>query len=105
MIRMNAEKDTRVAAVGSFYSARDLQYVPTLMMPPMVITPMQNRLGECYLHIGKNTEAYEAFTQGHEKYPNNLGSLLGMKRSLILLDKKEEAETIQKHIDLVKPKK
>ncbi|MBK1854390.1 hypothetical protein JO972_05445 [Verrucomicrobiaceae bacterium 5K15] len=104
LIRMNDLVATRVAAAGSFYSARDLQYVPTLMLPPMVLTPMENRLGEYYLHMGKNTEAYEAFTSGHLHYPNNMGSLLGMKRSLELLGKKEDAAMIQRHIDLVKPK-
>ena len=105
MIRMNGAEATRVAAAGSFYSARDLQYIPTLMLPPMVVTPMQNRLGEYFLRMGKNTEAYEAFTEGHEKFPNSMGSLIGMKRSLTLLGKKEEAAMIQKHIDLVKPKR
>lgn len=105
MIRMNAARATRPAAAGSFYSARDLQYVPTLMMPPMVLTPMENRLGEYFLHMGNYTDAYEAFTEGHEKYPNNMGSLIGMKRSLELLGKKADAAMIQKHIDLVKPKK
>ena len=105
MIRMNAEEATRIAAVGSFLSARDLQYIPTLMTPPMVILPMENRLGEYYLHMGKNTEAYESYTDGYKKFPNNIGSLRGMKRSLIALGDKEKAEEIQKHIDVIKPKK
>jgi len=105
LIRMNASVATRVAAAGSYYSARDLQYVPTLMFPPMVITPMENKLGEYYLHMGKNADAYDAFTQGHEEFPNNMGSLTGMQRSLKLMGKKREAQMIQKHIDLVKPKK
>ncbi|BDS08873.1 hypothetical protein NT6N_39130 [Oceaniferula spumae] len=105
LIRMNDSVDTRVAAAGSFYSARDLQYVPTLMQPPMVITSMENRLGEFYLRMGKNADAYEAFTEGHIRYPNNMESLLGMKRSLSLLGKKDDADKIQKHIDLVKPQK
>lgn len=105
MIRMNAAKATRVAAAGSFYSARDLQYVPTLMMPPMVLTPMENRLGEYYLSMGKNAEAYEAFTEGHQRYPNNMGSLVGMRRSLTLMGKRDAAAVIQRHIELVKPKK
>ncbi len=105
MIRMHGERALRVGAIGSFYSARDLQTVPTLMMPPMVLTPMQNRIGEYYLHMEKNDEAYHAFTQGHQYFPNNMGSLLGMKRSLSLLGKKDEATMIQQHIDLVKPKR
>ena len=105
MIRMHAEEAMRVAAVGSFFSARDLQYIPTLMTPPMVILPMENRLGEYYLHMGKNTEAYEAYTDGYKEFPNNIGSLQGMKRSLIALGDKEKAAEIQKHIDVIKPKK
>ena len=105
IIRMHATLTERVAAVGSYYSARDLQYVPTLMMPPLVITPMENRLGDYYLRMGKNDDAYDSYTQGHKNFPNNMGSLIGMKRSLTYLDKKADAAMIQKHIDLVKPKK
>ena len=104
MIHMHGEAATRLAAVGSFFSARDLQYVPSLMMPPMVITPMENRLGECYLLIGEQAKAYEAYSEGHKHYPNNIESLLGMKKCLTLMKKIEEAAMIQKHIDLVTPK-
>ncbi len=105
IIKMNFSRAERVAAAGSFYSAIDLQYIPKLMMPPLVVTPMQNRLGEYYLYMGKNEDAYEAFIEGHKHYPNNMNSLMGMKLSLSLLGKEADAAIIQAHIDLVTPQR
>jgi cytochrome c-type biogenesis protein CcmH/NrfG len=60
---------------------------------------MDNRLGDYYFSVGENHEALLAYTDGDRLYPNNLASLLGMKRSLVALEKNEEAEQLQKRID------
>ena len=75
------------------------------MMPPLVLTPMENRLGEYYLKMGKNVEAYDAYQTGLERYPNNMDSLLGVKQSLDLLGKTNESALVQRHINLVKVRK
>ncbi len=104
LIALNGMKDLRVAASNWFRSARDKQNIPSLMMPPLVITPMENRLAEYYLRTGENAKAYEAYQDGLRRYPNNMGSLLGAKRCLDLLGKKAAAARVQKHINLVKKK-
>ena len=101
-IALNEAEDFRVTALNWFMSARDKQGVPSLMMPPLVLTPMENRLGEYYLKMGKNVEAYEAYQAGLKRYPNNMDSLLGVKRSLDLLGKTNESALVQRHINLVK---
>ena len=85
-----------------FMSARDKQGIPSLMMPPLVLSPMENRLGEYYLKMGRSVEAYEAYQDGLIRYPNNMASLLGLKRSLDVLGKKNESALVQRHINLVK---
>ena len=92
-------------AAGSFHSARDLQAVPTMMLPPLILTPMENRLGELYLRMGKNTEALDVYKEGEKRYPNNIESLLGIKRSFDGLGRKDAAAIVQKQIDLVKTMK
>jgi len=52
--------------------------------------------------MGKNVEAYDAYQAGLERYPNNMDSLLGVKRSLDLLGKTNESALVQRHINLVK---
>ena len=75
------------------------------MHSPLVLTPMENRLAEYYLKTGQNDKAYEAYQEGLQRYPNNMASLIGIKRCLELLGKNEDAARVQKHIDLVSPKK
>lgn len=104
LIALNGQKDMRMTASNWFRSARDKQGVPSLMMPPSVLTPMENRLAEYYLRMGKNADAYDAYQEGLKRYPNNMASLLGAKKCLNLLGKKEDAARVQQHIDLVKPK-
>ncbi|MCP5536472.1 MAG: tetratricopeptide repeat protein [Akkermansiaceae bacterium] len=102
LIALNGPEDMRMAASNWFRSARDKQGIPSLMMPPAVISPMENRLAEYYLRTGDNAAAYEAYQEGLKRYPNNMSSLLGAKRCLELLGKKEDAARVQKHIELVR---
>lgn len=102
LIALNGETDSKTVALNWFMSARDRQGIPSLMMSPLVLSPMENRLGECYLRMEKNADAYEAYQDGLRRYPNNMASLLGLKRSLDALGKKNEAALVQRHIDLIK---
>ena len=102
LIAQYGPEDMVITGANWFRAARDKQVIPTLMMPPSVPFPMENRLGDYYLSQGKATEAYEAYGDGQKRYPNNMMSLLGMEKSLLKLGKKEEAKKIQEHIELVK---
>jgi hypothetical protein len=99
LIAMNGPEKTKIVAAGRFLSARDKQRAYAALMPPLVMNPMDNRLGDYYFSVGENHEALLAYTDGDRLYPNNLASLLGMKRSLVALEKNEEAEQLQKRID------
>jgi len=101
LIAMYGDEVTRSAASSWFMSARDKQGVPSLMMSPMVLAPMENRLAEYYLSAGKAADAYEAFQGGLQRYPNNMASLRGLKRCLNALGENEQAELVEKHIELL----
>lgn len=103
LIGMQEKELMPVTTANHFRSARDKQLVPSLMMPPLVITHMDNRLGDFYLRLGKNKEAYGAFQDALNKYPNNMASLRGIKKCYEAMGQKKHAEQIQKHIDLIKP--
>jgi len=96
------EKELRITASNWFRSARDKQGVPGSMMPPLVITPMENRLAEYYLAVGKESSAYKAYQEGLLRYPNNMDSLRGVEKCLRLLGKKEAAARVKKHMRLVR---
>lgn len=103
LIAMAGPEKTKIVAAGRFLSARDKQRAYSVLMPPIVINPMDNRLGDYYFSVGKSQDALLAYTDGERLYPNNLASLLGMKRSLLALEKKDEADQLQKRIDKLDP--
>ncbi|MGB2403182.1 MAG: hypothetical protein ACPIA7_07200 [Akkermansiaceae bacterium] len=104
LIAATGDENTRSTALNHFMSARDKQGVPSLMMPPLVLSAMENRIGDYYYTTGRHAHAYEAYYQGLERYPHNMASLLGIQQSLMNLGQAEEAERVGKHIELVKKK-
>ena len=104
LIAAAGDENTRSTALNHFMSARDKQGVPSLMMPPLVLSAMENRIGDYYFTTGRHAHAYEAYYQGLERYPHNMASLLGIQQSLMNLGQVEEAERVRQHIELVKKK-
>ncbi|MDG1358761.1 MAG: hypothetical protein P8P36_11270 [Akkermansiaceae bacterium] len=104
LIAAAGDEGTRSTALNHFMSARDKQGVPSLMMPPLVLSAMENRIGDHYHSTGRHANAYEAYYQGLERYPHNMVSLVGLQQSLINLGQVEEAQRVRQHIELVKKK-
>lgn len=102
LVAMNGEKDMRMTATNWFRSARDKQGRPSMMMPPLVLSPMENRLAEYYVKVGKPQDALAAYSAGEKRYPNNIPSMLGMKHCLEKLGRNEAAGVVQKQIEMVK---
>ena len=105
LIGMHQKEIMPVTTANHFRSARDKQITPSMMMPPLVITHMENRLAQFYLRIGKNKEAFGAYQDALNRYPNNMETLRGIKKCYLALGQKDHAKQIQKHIDLVSPEK
>lgn len=104
LIAAASDEGARSTALNHFMSARDKQGVPSLMMPPLVLTAMENRIGDYYFTTGRHANAYEAYYQGLERYPHNMASLVGIQQSLMNLGQTEEADRVGQHIELVRKK-
>ena len=104
LIAAAGDVSVRSTTLNHFMSARDKQGVPSLMMPPLVLSPMENRIGDYYYSIGRHADAYEAYYQGLQRYPHNMASLTGVQRSLVNLGEADQAERVGKHIELVRKK-
>jgi tetratricopeptide (TPR) repeat protein len=68
-------------AYNWFASAADRQRHAVMMHPPMLMTPMENHVGEYYLAAQKPQDALEAYQQALTRFPNDMNSLLGLKVS------------------------
>ena len=77
--------------------------MPSAMLPPLVIEPMENRLAEYYKKVKDDVASYEAYRSGLERYPNNMASLLGVKETLARLKKDDLLKRVEAHIESVKP--
>ena len=104
LIAAAGDAGLRSTALNHFMSARDKQGVPSLMMPPLVLSPMENRIGDYYYSVGRHADAYEAYYQGLQRYPHNMASLTGVQRSLVNLGEADQAERVGAHIELVRKK-
>jgi tetratricopeptide (TPR) repeat protein len=102
LIAAAGDEGTRSTALNHFMSARDKQGVPSLMMPPLVLSAMENRIGDYYHSVGRHANAYEAYYQGLQRYPHNMASLVGIQQALINLGQADEARRVGQHIELVK---
>ena len=98
---MNQEEKMPVTTANHFRSARDKQITPSMMMPPLVVTLMENRLANFYLSLGANGDACGVFQDALNIYPNNIESLQGIQRCYTTMGQHEDADRIQKHIELI----
>jgi tetratricopeptide (TPR) repeat protein len=92
----------RGTAYNWFSSAADRQRPATLLMPPVVLTPMAARLGEYHLAAKQPAEAIENYQRALVAFPNDMTSLLGLKRAFEAAGKTAEAEETAKKIEALK---
>lgn len=102
LIALHGAKKTQVVAAGRFLSARDKQLTPSMMVAPLVLTPMDNRLGQYYEKAGDFAKAEGAYRDGAQRVPGNAGSLEGLKRCLEQAGKREQAAELQARLDALK---
>lgn len=85
-----------------FKSAVGKQQRPSLLMPPVVVSPMEVRLAEFYAGSDNFEEAAESYQAAIRRRPNDLVSLLGYRNSLMRIGRKDEAAQVDKIISAVK---
>jgi len=92
----------RGTAYNWFRSAADRQQPAPFLMPPLILTPMEARLGEFYFATQKPTEAVEAFEQALSAFPNDITTLLGLKKVYETTKQSIELEKTAKKIAAIK---
>ena len=80
-LAMAGPKDKRGTAYNWFASAADRQLPETLLNPPMILTPMASRLGGFFLTEKRHDDAIEAYQRALTTFPNDMNSLIGLKKS------------------------
>ena len=98
-LAMAGPKAKRETAYNWFASAEDRQHPEPMLFPPMILTPMALRLGNFYLATAKPPEAISAFQRALAAFPNDMNSLVGLKRAYETAGKTVDATVIGKRID------
>lgn len=95
----------RRSAFNWFKSASDRQLRPSMMMPPPIVYPMENRLAEYFFSIGDYQRSAESYQEALVRRPNDLQTMLGYQKPLLKLERRLDAAAIQQQIDRVRGKK
>lgn len=91
----------RGTAYNWFSSAADRQRPSTMLLPPLILTPMAARLGDYYLAIRNPVQAIEAYQRALAAFPNDMNALVGLKRAYEAAENPAQAaETARKIADL-----
>ena len=85
-------------AYNWFASAADRQHPASLMFPPLVLTPMAVRLGDYYLANQQPAEAIESYQRALRAFPNDMNSLLGLKKAYEAAKLTDEATDTERKI-------
>lgn len=102
MMAMRQDGAMKRVALTWFRSATDRQSRPQNHLPDVVLYPMENRIGECFLAIGEADKAAIAYREGLDRMSNHLGSLRGYRSALLKLGKDDAAEQVEVRIELIK---
>ena len=94
-------KPQRQIARSWLKTAIDKQQRPELLMPPVVLSPMELRLAEYYVAAGENSNAVESYQSAIRRRPNDLQSLLGYRESLGKAGRADEAAQVEAVISAV----
>ena len=92
----------RETAYNWFSSAADRQHPAPMLLPPTILTPMAARLGDFYLATGKPAEAAEAFQRALVAFPNDMNSLIGLKKAHTAAGNIPDATQVGQQIEQLK---
>jgi len=84
-----------------FKTAIDKQQRPALLMPPVVLAPMEVRLAQYYGATGEGQKVVESYQSAIRRRPNDLQSLRGYRDSLTAIGRADEAVQVEKVISAV----
>jgi tetratricopeptide (TPR) repeat protein len=85
-----------------FKSAAEKQQRPSLLMPPVVVSPMEIRLAQFFAKTSVLSRAAESYQDALRRRPNDLVALQGYQQSLLQLGRESDAAAIGKLIEDVR---
>ncbi|MDE0595244.1 MAG: hypothetical protein OSB65_08360 [Roseibacillus sp.] len=85
-----------------FKSAAEKQQRPSLLMPPVVVLPMEIRLAQFFVQTGVLARAVESYQEALRRRPNDLVALQGYQQCLLQLGHQSDAVGIGKLIEDVR---
>jgi hypothetical protein len=99
---MAGPKDGIGSAFNWYRAALDRQTPPTMMMPPIVLLPMEARLSEYFLAKGENQSAIDILVEAQGKYTHDVEILARLQKAMEKSGEKEQARLIREQIEKVK---
>lgn len=79
-LAMTGPPEKKGAAYNWFRAAADRQRPSTLMLPPLILTPMANHLGDYHMSINDQHKARDAYQEAITKFPNEPSTLERIKK-------------------------
>lgn len=94
-----ASKDY-ASAISHLQKAVQIEDNLTYDEPPVWPNPMRHYLGAVLLDAKRSAEAEKVYREELTKFPRNGWSLFGLEQSLIAQNKKQEADSVKKELDV-----
>ena len=101
-LALTGDEVTRGSAFNWFSAATDRQSHASMLMPPMVLSPMAARLGVFRLATGKPAEAVEAYERALELFPGDAALLAALKGACEAAGDTAKAEETARKIEALK---
>jgi tetratricopeptide (TPR) repeat protein len=103
-LAMASAKEKQGTAYNWFSSAEEHQRPASMLMPPVLLTPMAARLGDYFLATQMPAEAIAAYQRALTAFPNDLNSLGGLQRAYEAAENPAQAAAITRKIADLKAK-
>jgi tetratricopeptide (TPR) repeat protein len=102
LVALAGDRTERMIARDWFKTAAEKQQRPSLLMPPVVVSPMEARLADFFSQTGVLPRAAETYQAALRRRPNDLAVLQGYRQALLQLGRKQAAADIAKTIAAVR---
>lgn len=102
LVALAGDRTERMIARDWFKTAAEKQQRPSLLMPPVVVSPMEARLADFFSQTGVLPRAAETYQAALRRRPNDLAALQGYQQALLQLGRKQAAADIAKTIAAVR---
>jgi tetratricopeptide (TPR) repeat protein len=101
-LAMASGKEGMVSAFNWYRAALDRQTPPTMLMPPIILLPMETRLAEYHLARGETQDAIDILVEAQGKHTHDIEILARLQKAMEKAGEKEQAKLVKEQIEKVK---